>query len=805
MPIGVSLQLFEGAVAQASLTGIQALWWDVEQPYDAKVPIGRSNAVTTDASGYISLDLSNVSGLTVGDYGFLTLYKLDGVDHQDSLVFSGKVQTSTVASGVDMQPPAATSTWVRNPSWTPMPDLTGLQKFAGLHAVHPDSNFCALTATGNFTVDWGDGVVENISSGVTVYHQFVFSDVDLANTDAPVTLQDTGDTITRTAHGYTNGMTVVLYNLVSTTGVVAGQTYFVVGATANTFQVSATSGGSALPLTTDGTATLLPYKLAMVTVVPNGGNLTSLNLHLKHNQSLLPTYSSGFLDIAIRATLMTDLRIGTLAPGPTYSVAFSDLAQVNIIASNLKQCQGLFRSCFSLANVIAVSTSSDAASSVACTFQDVGNTVTATAHGMVNGQTVSFASIALTTGITIDTWYFVVGVTTDTFQVASTYGGGALALATDGTGTVVIGTDFSYMFYDCCNLQTIPLLNTVAGLNFRYMFFNCYALRAIPKLDTAAGADFSYMFGGCSCLPVIPLLNTAAGKDFAYMFGLCGDLQAVPLLNTAAGKNFYAMFQTCYRLQAIPKFNTAAGKNFNNMFVYCYALTSVPLLNTAAGTNFDGMFRSCSSLEEIPLLNTVAGTNLNGMFAFCVRLLAIPALNTTACTDFGSLVSGCYALREMPLLDTAAGTNFYYTFADCNSLRTIPLINTAAGTSFYAMFANCKTLQTIPPLNTGAGLNFGYMFYNCLALQAIPALNTAAATDLSGMYGQCPQLSQSKVVNTKITHSYADCKLSATALNEIYTNLFSPVTTKTITVSNNWGTASDTPSIATAKGWTVTG
>jgi hypothetical protein len=32
-----------------------------------------------------------------------------------------------------------------------------------------------------------------------------------------------------------------------------------------------------------------------------------------------------------------------------------------------------------------------------------------------------------------------------------------------------------------------------------------------------------------------------------------------------------------------------------------------------------------------------------------------------------------------------------------------------------------------------------------------------------------------------------------------------PTLARTITVTGNYGTASDTPSIATAKGWTVTG
>jgi hypothetical protein len=37
----------------------------------------------------------------------------------------------------------------------------------------------------------------------------------------------------------------------------------------------------------------------------------------------------------------------------------------------------------------------------------------------------------------------------------------------------------------------------------------------------------------------------------------------------------------------------------------------------------------------------------------------------------------------------------------------------------------------------------------------------------------------------------------------LYTSL--QTVARTITVTGNWGTASDNPAIATAKGWTVTG
>ncbi len=57
---------------------------------------------------------------------------------------------------------------------------------------------------------------------------------------------------------------------------------------------------------------------------------------------------------------------------------------------------------------------------------------------------------------------------------------------------------------------------------------------------------------------------------------------------------------------------------------------------------------------------------------------------------------------------------------------------------------------------------------------------------------------------TKESISYASCRLSAEALNDIYTGL-ATVTAKTITVTGNYGVTGDDPTIATAKGWTVTG
>ena len=264
--IGVNLQLFDVATSQDSLTGIQALWWDVTEPKDFSTPIGRSEIVTTDASGYINLDLSNVTGLSIGDYGFLTLYKLDAGDDEDSLVFSGKVITSNIGSGVDM--------YYYDPQWTRPTDwpaldapVVGTQKIQLLYAVHDietAGNAVAFSAAAAYSVDWGDGTAsEDVATGVTAEHTFDYDDADFADSvikgqsDAvAVTFTASTDMVNRTAHGYSANQVLNLATLVTTTGISTFTKYFVKTGTADTFQLSLTAGGAAITLTSDGSGTV---------------------------------------------------------------------------------------------------------------------------------------------------------------------------------------------------------------------------------------------------------------------------------------------------------------------------------------------------------------------------------------------------------------------------------------------------------------------------------------------------------------------------------------------------------------------
>lgn len=73
-----------------------------------------------------------------------------------------------------------------------------------------------------------------------------------------------GDSISSSAHGYSNGDIIVFTVLTDGAGLRLNYPYYVVGATTNAFQVSRTLGGSAVDITTDYSA-ISARKLAAIT------------------------------------------------------------------------------------------------------------------------------------------------------------------------------------------------------------------------------------------------------------------------------------------------------------------------------------------------------------------------------------------------------------------------------------------------------------------------------------------------------------------------------------------------------------
>jgi hypothetical protein len=71
--------------------------------------------------------------------------------------------------------PTPSGAWVKPTDWLTMPAI-GTQEFIGLLAVTDDeSNHIALLCAGAYTVDWGDGVIENVASNTKAQHTYTYS------------------------------------------------------------------------------------------------------------------------------------------------------------------------------------------------------------------------------------------------------------------------------------------------------------------------------------------------------------------------------------------------------------------------------------------------------------------------------------------------------------------------------------------------------------------------------------------------------------------------------------------------------
>jgi hypothetical protein len=402
-----------------------------------------------------------------------------------------------------------------------------------------------------------------------------------------------------------------------------------------------------------------------------------------------------------------------------------------------------------------------------------------------------------------------------------------------GTAWTSNTTDVSSMFFGCASLQTVPLFDLHSCLWFTSMFNGCSSLVSVPLFDTSAVNGFGSMFLNCRSLQTVPRFNMGTSNtDCSSMFSGCSSLVTVPLFDMHLVVSVVSMFLNCVSLQTVPQFNFNYCASFNTMFSGCSALRSVPAFSGSGGTNATAtsMFLNCVSLVSIGLIDTHNIKTFTTMFSGCSSLQTIPLLNTSIGTAFGSMFLNCYSLKSIPLLDTHLGvtTAFVNMFSGCSSLTTIPLLNTGLGTSFASMFNNCVRLITVPLLDLSHGTTVASMFNGCFMLQTLPLFDTHLVTTFDSMLAYChtlqelPLFSNAAVVTTynsmfaycnalkvgamttiKQNIDYSNCQLSGAQLDLIYTNL--ATVAKTIVVTGNWGTATDTPSIAQGKGWTVTG
>lgn len=272
----------------------------------------------------------------------------------------------------------------------------------------------------------------------------------------------------------------------------------------------------------------------------------------------------------------------------------------------------------------------------------------------------------------------------------------------------------------------------------------------------------------------------------------CGYLERVNITSWGNVTNLNNLFYSCTALRQVnsAEWNMANITNASSMFFQCFSLQFIDAStwNTSNVTTFNNFARACYNLSEIRCSNwDMSNVTDLAFFAFtCTALSKIDVSNwnVSNVTTIANAFVGCNALSELSIgsWNLAKVASALQAFQDCFSLRKTGITTLAL------------------PLCT----NTQAMFNNCNSLPSTGTINVSASTNCTNMFANCYNLKTSSLVGVNASISFLNANLSGADLDAIYTALSATGAGKTIIVTGNYGTATHNPSIATAKGWTVT-
>lgn len=352
-----------------------------------------------------------------------------------------------------------------------------------------------------------------------------------------------------------------------------------------------------------------------------------------------------------------------------------------------------------------------------------------------------------------------------------------------------------YMRY--CNLYTCSNLTTLY-----YAFFGCTSLytvtfsKQLDKVTTIVGA-FPY----CTSL---------------HHVWLPKRMDKVILAGYVTYGN-YSCFANCTSLlYVVMPQSMKLVTDFSYVFYNCKKLKYLFMPKYApAITTMRGLVEGCDSIKYVRLpmiVNNVV--SMERCFSGCYVLededIEMP-ISMKLVTNFSYLFHNCKKLKKISFLDTLnLLTTMDYCFKDAADVDTIIMPKSATKLVTLTNNTGMLELDSISTCTFGTGMANVQFTFRDLKTFKQPTLRVSkfictgqSLSVKSSIHTINIDWANSTYGGTSPQIDIRWNSLSATTIDAIFTAL--PVVTgKTINVAGNIGSATCTPAIATAKGWTVT-
>jgi surface protein len=631
--------------------------------------------------------------------------------------------------------------WVRPADWISVPDPSvGDEVVYMLYGVDDQhSNYLTIRAAGTFSVDWGDGTSEIVSSGGYSRKEYSFSSISPS---------------AQTSEGFRAVLitvTPVNPNTFTSFSLQEYHSYWTRRDRINILEMKVSA----------------PYMSSFN--VGNSGNdngiqqtdrmrsFKFIGTHKITNASYLFNGAIGLRYMEMDLTGVTDARYML---GSCVSLSEANVSNCGSIAN----MEGMFQYCYNLRSLPSITATSS--TTMKYMFRNC--------HALESSPTILGSSKVLDTSYMFyECRNLVILNTFDTSKVTNMeyMFWGCRILATVNLFDTSKVTNAQYMFYECNSLMKLPFFDLGSLINATYMFYNCYSVvndrrtLGLPLFDLKNVTNASYMFASCWKLKIVPNFNLAKVTNMSYMFSWSWQIESFPQFNTPLVTNISYAFQGCRMIFDFPLINTSNVTNMEGMFQNCYSLREVPLFNTSNVTNMRRMFYCTEttdamggSLYTLPAFDTSKVTDMNRFLSGQIKLKYFPVIDTSKVTDVGYMMNSCVSLAEFPTLNYNSVTSAYSMFRYCTDVRKIGAINMPKVGDMRLMFIYCYNLRTIGTITTSSSYLWGLdnCFANCHKLGKVNLFDTASVSDFSSVFTGCYQLSEVPAFNTSNVTNFSN-------------------------------------------------
>lgn len=434
--------------------------------------------------------------------------------------------------------------WTRPSYWLSLPDITAndqklcmlmdiFKGASGNTGATADSNFIGFTISGNYIVDWGNGITQSFTGGNRAQYQYNFE-----NLSSSITQDGTKQVII--------------------------QAYPQAGATLTSINLSTAFQGTGITL---ASGFLTGYNTGLLEIKVAGKNINSFVFHASNNNQWHQRMA----------------QFEYVGPSALTSCSFSRCYGLRrVIGTEWTQTftslNSMFYDCNRLTSIPVIESSKATTAVSMFEYSGIRNVplfdtskVTNFANMFANCTNLqSIPPFNTSSGTNFSSMF---NSSTDLRDVPH--------LDTSNA------TNMNSMFRSC-PIAKVPFFNTSKVTDMGYMFLFCGLLMEVPPFDTSNVTSAYGMFRGCGRIKKVPQFNFSKVTDLSEIFYSGPRTITIPKLDTSKVTKFDSMFLGSY-YQHIPEMDGSCGTSFSSIFSNCSFTTGGIIKNIGASISYANM------------------------------------------------------------------------------------------------------------------------------------------------------------------------------------------------------------------------